>query len=98
MAQLLFIIAIFLIGYAMFAPLLGVIPFTFVGLISNVIFAILFIALANILNNQSEIIDKLDYLEGGQRKQATEKKECTRCNYNYDIDYRSCPKCGNSEG
>lgn len=94
MARLLFLVAIFFIGFGLFAPLLGIIPFTWLGLVFNVIFAILSIAMANILGNQEEILGKLDQLDDRQRLIPTQKKECTRCNHSYELDYISCPNCG----
>lgn len=95
MIQLLFVISAILIGYTVFAPLLGVIQFTWIGLIFNFTLAILCVALAIILSNQGEILNKLDDLDERQRKFPRDKKACTRCDHSYDADYKSCPKCGN---
>ena len=95
MVMVLFIGAIFIVGFAIFAPLIGIISFTWIGLIISIIFAVLFVALANILSNQAEILDKLDRQDNRQKLLPTEKKICEKCNHSYDIDYKSCPKCGN---
>ncbi|NLK99263.1 MAG: hypothetical protein GX271_01230 [Clostridiales bacterium] len=94
MVWILYLCAVIIIGYAVFAPILGVIPFSFTLLMVNGVFAVLFIALANILSNQEEILNKLDHHENKLKLLSTEKKKCTKCNHSYDIDYKSCPKCG----
>ena len=95
MVWILFIVAVIIVGYAIFAPIFGVIPFSWTLLVINVIFATLFIALANILMNQAEILEKLDRQDRRQKLLPTEKKICDKCNHSYDADYKSCPKCGN---
>jgi uncharacterized paraquat-inducible protein A len=96
MVFLLFLIAVLIIGYAIFAPIFSVIPFSWTLLIINLIFATLFVALANILSNQAEILNRLDRQDNRQKLLPTEKKVCEKCNHSYDIDYKSCPKCGNA--
>lgn len=60
--------------------------------------AIIFFALARILENQGNIIYKLDRQEEIERKSRTqEKRICPKCNYIYDGDYTSCPHCGHRE-
>lgn len=95
MVWILYICAIVIIGYAAFAPILGIIAFSWTLLIVNSLFAVLFIALAIILGNQEEILKKLD-LQGRQRK-LLPTKVCIKCNHIYDVDYKSCPKCGYEE-
>ena len=57
--------------------------------------AIIFFALAKILENQETILYKLLHQEEIQRKyQMQEKKICPRRNKEYDIDFSSCPHCG----
>lgn len=98
MIKLLFIAAVFQIGFAIFAPLLRIMPFSWLGLINSIISAMLFIAAALILANQEEIISKLDKQEDKLRKLlSSEKKVCKKCNYSYDFNYKSCPNCGNKE-
>ncbi|NLO08969.1 MAG: hypothetical protein GX129_03755 [Clostridiales bacterium] len=96
MVLILFLIATFIVGYAIFAPIFSVIPFSWTFLIFSLFFATLFVALANILSNQAEILDKLDRQDNRQKLLPTEKKVCGKCNHSYDIDYKSCPKCGNA--
>ena len=57
--------------------------------------AIIFFALAKILENQEAILHKLIHQEETQSKhQKQEKKICPRCNRVHDIDFSSCPHCG----
>lgn len=58
--------------------------------------AIILFALAKILENQYEILNKL-YHQGSIANRTFEKKVCLKCNYKYDIDYSSCPHCGHKE-
>lgn len=83
-------------GYAAFAPILGIISFSWTLLIVNSIFAVLFIALAIILGNQEKILKKLD-LQGTRQRKLLPAKVCIKCNHTYDVDYKSCPKCGYKE-
>lgn len=94
MVWFLYFCAVIIICYASFAPMLGITTFSWTLLVINCIFAILFIALANILSNQAKILDKLDRLDKRQRLLPTEKKICEKCSHSYDIEYKSCPKCG----
>lgn len=59
---------------------------------------IAFAGKALILANQEEILSKLNNQEEKLRSLlSSEKKVCKKCNYSYDFDYKSCPKCGNKE-
>lgn len=93
MVWILYICGVIIICYAAFAPVLGIAPFSWGLLIVNCLFAVLFIALANILSNQEEILKKLD-LQGNRQRKLMPTKVCTKCNHSYDIDCNSCPKCG----
>lgn len=60
--------------------------------------SVIFFAVAKIIENQKEIIFKLDFYFSEEKKyKAIEKKTCTKCNREYDEDYNSCPHCGNRD-
>ena len=93
------ITALYIIGVIAFAiPVIaGFLSGSFWGFIAAVAggisSAIVLFALARILENQYEILNKLQYQET-VAKQSLGKKECIKCNYKYDADYSSCPHCG----
>ena len=98
MVKLLIIAAVLQILLAIFGPILKIMPFSWLGLINSFISAILFIAVAVILSNQEDILDRIDRQEEKIRKILShEKKVCKKCNYSYDLDYKSCPNCCNIE-
>lgn len=96
MVQLLYYVAVFLVGYAAFAPIFGITGYSWTLLINNSIFAILSVALAKIIEKQNEILKKLDRQDDKLKWLPREKKLCEKCNHSYDMDYKSCPKCGNA--
>lgn len=96
MVRFLYFCAVIIIFYASFAPILGITSFSWTLLVINCIFAVLFIALAKILSNQAEILDKLDRQDKRLKLLPTEKKICEKCSHSYDVEYKSCPKCGNA--
>ncbi|MBH1939673.1 hypothetical protein I5677_02045 [Mobilitalea sibirica] len=60
--------------------------------------AILFFALAFILEKQENVLSILEKQEEADRKIINqEKMVCTKCNYKYAMDYTSCPHCGNKD-
>ena len=60
--------------------------------------AIIFFALAKILDNQESILFKLEHQDEIFRKSFIQPKiVCPKCNYKYDNDYTSCPHCGYRE-
>ena len=66
-----------------------------ISVAGGIALAIIFFALAKILENQETILYKLAHQEENQRRyQKQEKKTCPRCNKEYDIDFGSCPHCG----
>ena len=98
------IIALYVIGAIAFiiSVITGFLSGSFWGFIiavaGGIISAIVFFALANILEKQESILDKLQYLEEKEWKNKNvEKKTCLKCNYKYDTDYSSCPHCGSRE-
>ena len=66
------------------------------GIIGGITSGIIFFALAFILENQEDIIYKLNKLEEINKK-TRDKLTCNHCNHTYDDDYSSCPKCGHRE-
>jgi uncharacterized paraquat-inducible protein A len=71
--------------------LLGVL----IGIAGGISAAIIFFALAKIIENQETILYKLVCQEEAYRKSCNkEKKVCPKCNYEYENDYTSCPRCG----
>ena len=65
------------------------------SVIGGVASAMIFWALANIIDKQDDIINGLQQLTKGSKTQ--EKKTCINCNHTYDADYTSCPHCGRRE-
>ncbi|MDP4091235.1 MAG: hypothetical protein Q8930_18465 [Bacillota bacterium] len=60
--------------------------------------AVIFFALAKILDNQESILYKLEHQEETLRKYLPRPKiVCPKCSYKYDDDYTSCPHCGHRE-
>lgn len=60
--------------------------------------AIIFFALARIIELQENILNKLVYQEGAVRKsQRDEKRVCPSCNNKYDDECNSCPYCGHRD-
>lgn len=78
--------------------ILGINTGTFWGFIiftlSLLISSIVYFALARILENQSDIYDKIQSLVENTKK-TVEKLVCSECGKNYDSDFSSCPYCGN---
>src|SRR5690554_4909241 len=75
---------------------------SFVGFIicmlSGISSAILFFALARIIELQESILYKVQLQEEATKKSKfREKITCTKCNYEYDDDFSSCPHCGYRE-
>jgi large conductance mechanosensitive channel len=61
----------------------------------GIVIAIIFFALAKILEDQENILYKLDKQEKAIKKSIGEEKVvCPKCNYAHDDDYTSCPHCG----
>jgi len=58
--------------------------------------AVTFFALAKILENQENILYKLNS-DLATRSDLLAKKICQKCNYKYEGDYSSCPHCGYRE-
>lgn len=57
--------------------------------------AVIFLALAKVLENQEAILYKLQYFEEiykSARRQET--KVCPKCSRQYEGDMNSCPHCG----
>lgn len=95
MVKILIGLAVLQIIMGLCATIFASLPVFWMGLISSIISAILIVALAIILSNQEDILYKLEQQEERLRKLSNnEKKVCTKCNYSYDIDYKSCPNCG----
>jgi uncharacterized paraquat-inducible protein A len=68
------------------------------SVVSGVSSAVVLFALAKILENQENILYRLESQEELQRRvQRQEKKVCSKCNNTYESDYNSCPRCGNRE-
>ncbi|MBW8351023.1 hypothetical protein K0H71_16475 [Bacillus sp. IITD106] len=94
--------ALFFIGIAaiVISVIMGFLTGTFFGfiiaLLSGIVSGMIFFALSHILNNQQSILYKLDQLEEIHKKQQ-EKKICSNCNYEYDINLSSCPYCGRKD-
>lgn len=86
------IVTIFSLGAGLFSgSFLGFIVYAAGGFTS----AIIFFALGKLLDNQQTILSVLLHQEEYQRKHLMqEKKTCSRCNKEYDIDFSSCPHCG----
>ncbi|WP_407269803.1 hypothetical protein [Radiobacillus sp. PE A8.2] len=79
--------------------IVGVFSGSFFGfilaVIGGVFSSVIFFALAKIIDNQETMLLKIYKLEDFNRKQV--KKEdtvCSKCNYTYDQELNSCPKCG----
>jgi large conductance mechanosensitive channel len=61
----------------------------------GIVTAIIFFALAKVLENQENILYILDKQEKAIKKSNGEEKVvCPKCNYAHDDDYTSCPHCG----
>lgn len=88
------IIIISIIGGFMSGSFLGFL----LAVASGGITAIIFFALAKIIENQENIIYKLDKQEENIRKSLVQEKVvCPKCNYEHASDYSSCPHCGYRE-
>lgn len=68
-----------------------------ISLVCGLSSAMIFFALARIIENQENILYKLTYQENEIRKSLIVKKICQKCDYTYDSDYSSCPHCGNKD-
>src|SRR5690242_18571078 len=61
-------------------------------------FALIFFALARVIDNQEIIRNKLDYMnEALNRPGNIDKKTCQRCGKEYEAQLSSCPNCGNRD-
>jgi len=88
------VIVFSLMGGIMTGSLLGFIAVALGGFATSMIF----FALSRIIENQNIIINKLDYQYSQELKARNiDKKLCTKCNKTYDVDYTSCPHCGNRD-
>ena len=66
-----------------------------IALRSGISSAIIFFAVAKILENQENILFKLENQEEMYKKSFIQPKiACPKCNYECDNDYTSCPHCG----
>jgi uncharacterized membrane protein YdjX (TVP38/TMEM64 family) len=77
----------------------GIMTGSFLGFLTaiggGIASATVFFALSKILTNQEIILYKLQYVESTKKNTyIQEKKACSRCNKQYDIDMNSCPHCG----
>jgi len=70
----------------------------FISIVGGTSSAVILFALAKIIENQENILYKLQYQEEMNRKSGNkDKKVCPKCNYKYDNDYNSCPHCGHRD-
>lgn len=68
------------------------------GIAGGISSAIVFFALAKIIENQQNMFYMIETLNSFQREsQSKEKKTCPKCNRIYDISFSSCPHCGYRE-
>lgn len=97
MISVLYVIGvIFLIISIIVGILSGHILGFLIALGSGISSAIIFFALAKILENQELIVFKLEYNEKCMQNllPAQPMVECQKCNYKYENEYASCPHCG----
>ena len=67
----------------------------FISLAGGASSAVILFALARILENQENILHKLQYQEEIQRRsRRQDNKVCPKCDYKYESDSTSCPHCG----
>lgn len=102
MAKLLKIIGILTAIVTVIAGIVGAVEsdsllvFT-ICLISGIIQAIVYYAMARVLENQEEMqwrLRNMELLLQSQNKETTEKRKCPCCGRSYEIDRDSCPYCG----
>jgi len=98
------ILALYIIGAIVFviSIIAGFSSGSFIGfsvaMAGGIASAAIFFALARIIENQENIIYKLNYKDEIERKSSTqEKKTCSKCSYKYDYDYSYCPHCSHRE-
>jgi uncharacterized paraquat-inducible protein A len=68
-----------------------------VAIAGGVSSALIFFALAKILDNQESILFRLYQREGEGKYRVLEKTACPKCSYEYDSERNSCPHCGHRE-
>jgi uncharacterized paraquat-inducible protein A len=67
----------------------------FISIAAGISSSIVLFALANIIENQENILYKLEHQEETEKQiRMQDRKECPKCNYKYDGDSNSCPHCG----
>lgn len=95
------IMALYFIGAIVFiiALILGFMLNSFWGFVTAVsgglVSALLLFTLANLLEKQDYIINWIQRQD--KMRKNIEKKTCVNCKQEYDIDYSSCPHCGNKD-
>lgn len=76
----------------------GSFPGLLISIAGGISSAIVFFALAKILENQENILHKLNGQEEINKKFfVQEKRTCSKCDYQYSKDYSSCPNCGHRD-
>ena len=86
------LIACFILGVISGGILVGIII-----VIGGIPVAIIFFALAKILDNQEKIMLMLNS-ESTQKKKLIPQKQCEKCEKMHDGDATSCPHCGHKSG
>jgi Oxygen-sensitive ribonucleoside-triphosphate reductase len=99
MATVLFIVGAVVILISVITGFLSGSFMSFMTLVAGgFISALIFFALAVIIENQESIKGKLDLqYEAFRKSQKYEKKTCSKCGREYDYDINSCPNCGNRD-
>ena len=73
----------------------GAILSFFFSLLGGIVSALIFFALALILDNQEMIMYQIQEQKAYIKKHiVTETKTCSNCQYEYDRELSSCPHCG----
>ena len=94
MATILFAIGVIVLVGSLIIGIMAGVPAFLLVFAGGIPCAMIFFALARILENQEKIKQMFDSQET-QKKKLLPQKSCKKCNNKHDSDATSCPYCGN---